>query len=204
VLIETFIRKQLALKAHRVTKVEETGEQMGSSHRPTGEAAAALRYRQRSLQVHSIRKERQCRDLSIRKVTLILCYRPRRVECPRCGIRVEDFPWAEPWMRVTRAGKTVASLAPELSWQETARHYGLNWKTVAGIIQRAVQYGLRKRKRLPLHVMGIDEVMRLSNGALEGMNTKTKSISHRSFGFRSARNFIAAVYHGLRAVAATA
>jgi hypothetical protein len=28
VLIETFIRKQLALKAHRVTKVEETGEQM--------------------------------------------------------------------------------------------------------------------------------------------------------------------------------
>ena len=27
-LIETFIRKQLGLKAHRVTKVEQTGEQM--------------------------------------------------------------------------------------------------------------------------------------------------------------------------------
>jgi transposase len=36
---------------------------------------------------------------------------------------------------------------------------------------------------------------RVSNGAVEGMNNKIKSISHRSFGFRSARNFIAAIYH---------
>jgi transposase len=28
------------------------------------------------------------------------------------------------------------------------------------------------------------------------MNNKIKSISHRSFGFRSAENFIAAIYHG--------
>ena len=37
--------------------------------------------------------------------------------------------------------------------------------------------------------------IRLSKGALEGMNNKIKSISHRSFGFRSAKNFIAAIYH---------
>ena len=36
---------------------------------------------------------------------------------------------------------------------------------------------------------------RLSNGAVEGMNNKIKSISHRSFGFRSAETFIAAIYH---------
>ena len=36
---------------------------------------------------------------------------------------------------------------------------------------------------------------RVSNGAVEGMNNKIKSISHRSFGFRSAKNFIAAIYH---------
>ena len=34
-----------------------------------------------------------------------------------------------------------------------------------------------------------------SNGAVEGMNNKIKSISHRSFGFRTAENFIAAIYH---------
>jgi transposase len=37
--------------------------------------------------------------------------------------------------------------------------------------------------------------IRLSNGAVEGMNNKIKSISHRSFGFRTAENFIAAIYH---------
>src|SRR5437773_8665105 len=35
---------------------------------------------------------------------------------------------------------------------------------------------------------------RVSNGAVEGMNNKIKSISHRSFGFRTAKNFIAAIY----------
>jgi transposase len=37
--------------------------------------------------------------------------------------------------------------------------------------------------------------LRLSNGAVEGMNNKIKSISHRSFGFRSVQHFIAAIYH---------
>lgn len=37
--------------------------------------------------------------------------------------------------------------------------------------------------------------LRLSNGALEGMNNKTKLVSHRGFGFRSATNFIAAICH---------
>src|SRR6185369_16258169 len=82
-------------------------------------------------------------DLSMRKLPLKLLYRPRRVECPRCGVRVEDLPWAEPWARVTTAlSNAVAVLARELSWQGTAREYGLNWKSVATIVKRAVQYGL--------------------------------------------------------------
>src|SRR5258708_7392794 len=36
---------------------------------------------------------------------------------------------------------------------------------------------------------------RVSNGAVEGMNNKITSISHRSFGFRTAENFIAAICH---------
>jgi len=44
--------------------------------------------------------------------------------------------------------------------------------------------------------------LRLSNGAVEAMNNKIKSISHRSFGFRSAQNFIAAIYHCLCPAAA--
>ena len=162
VLIETFIRKQLHLKAHTVTKVEETDEYMLVHIDRLGKRLLRCGVcRQRCLEVHDIRPEREWRDLSMRKLPLKLRYRPRRVECPRCGVRVEDFPWAEPWARVTTAlSHAVAVLARELSWKGTAREYGLNWKSVATLVKRAVQYGLEHRKRPPVHAIGIDEVSR--------------------------------------------
>src|SRR5450631_444582 len=97
----------------------------------------------------------------MRGVPMLLHYHPRRVSCPRCGVRVEDFPWADSWARVTKVlAHAVACLAREVSWQGTARQYGLNWKSVATIVKRAVQYGLKHRSRPPVHVIGIDEVSR--------------------------------------------
>ena len=161
-LIETFIRKQLRLKAHTVIKVEESEECMLVHIDRLGKRLLRCGVcRQRCREVHDIRAERTWRDLSMRKLPLKLCYCPRRVECRRCGVRVEDFPWAEPWARVTTAlSNAVAVLARELSWQGTAREYGLNWKSVATIVKRAVQYGLKHRARPPVHVIGIDEVSR--------------------------------------------
>ena len=139
VLIETFIRKQLRLKAHRVTKVETSEEQMMISIDRLGNRRLRCGVCRRPCrQVHSVRKEREWRDLSMRQMSLLLRYRPRRVKCRSCGVRVEEVPWAEPWARVTRAlAHAVARLARELSWQGTARQYRLR-KTVAGIVQRAV------------------------------------------------------------------
>jgi transposase len=157
-----FMRKQLGLKAHTVTKVEETEQYMvvhidrlgggccvaGSAGSGAGRCTACVRRGSGAI-------------FRCGKLPLKLRYRPRRVECPRCGVRVEDFPWAEPWARVTTAlSNAVARLARELSWQGTARQYGLNWKSVATIVKRAVQYGLRHRTRPPVHVIGIDEVSR--------------------------------------------
>jgi transposase len=162
VLIETLIRKQLRLKAHKVTKVEEAGECLVVYFERLGQRLLRCGVcRQRCKEIHDVRTEREWRDLWIRKSPLKLRYCPRRVVCPRCGVRVEDFPWAEPWSRVTTAlSIAVARLARELSWQGTARQYGLNWKSVAAIVQRAVEYGLRHRARPPVHVLGIDEVSR--------------------------------------------
>jgi transposase len=162
VLVETFLRKQLGLKAHTVTKVEETeGYMIVHIDRLGGRLLRCGVCRQRCRKVHSVRKAREWRDLSMRKLPLKLRYRPRRVLCPRCGLRVEDFPWAEPWARVTTAlSNAVAILAREMSWQGTSRHYGLNWKSVATIVKRAVAHGLRHRKRPPVHIIGIDEVSR--------------------------------------------
>jgi transposase len=162
VRVETFIRKQLGLKAHTVTKVEETEEFMIIHIDRLGDRLLRCGLcRQRCREVHSVGKQREWRDLSMRKLPMKLRYRPRRVRCPRCGVRVEDFPWAEPWARVTTTlANAVARLARELSWQGTARQYELNWKSVATIVKRAVQYGLKNRARPAVHVIGIDEVSR--------------------------------------------
>src|ERR1039457_3269746 len=140
VLVETFIRKQLGLKAHTVTRVEETEEYMIIHIDRLGTRLLRCGLcRQRCRKVHSLGRPREWRDLSMRKLPWKLRYRPRRVECPRCGVRVEDFPWAEPWARVTTAlSNAVAKLARELSWQGTARQYGLNWKSAATIVKRRV------------------------------------------------------------------
>jgi transposase len=160
--METFIRKQLRLKAHTVTRVEESDTCMLVHIDRLGKRLLRCGVcRQRCLEVHDIRKEREWRDMSLRKLPLKLRYHPRRVACPRCGVRVEDFPWAEPWARVTTTlFNAVARLARELSWQGTARQYGLNWKSVATIVKRAVEYGLRNRTRPPVRVIGLDEVSR--------------------------------------------
>jgi len=60
VLIETFIRKQLRLKAHRVTKVEETGECLRVHMDRVGRRLLRCGLcRLRCREVHSIRKERE-------------------------------------------------------------------------------------------------------------------------------------------------
>ena len=48
---------------------------------------------------------------------------------------------------------------------------------------------------VPSHVDGVlaQTSTPLSNGGVEGMKNKIKSISHRPFGFRGAENFIAAI-----------
>jgi transposase len=76
-------------------------------------------------------------------------------------VRVDAVPWADRWHRITRAlALALARLARMLSWKETAGHYGVDWRTVAGAVKTAVARGLELRRWKPLHVLGIDEVSR--------------------------------------------
>jgi transposase len=162
VLVETCIRKGLGLKAHRVVAVREQEdalvaeiERIGRRRlRCSGCGGVAKHTKGR-------RPRRHWHDLRLRDRPLVLSYQPYRVCCPRCGVRVEDVPWAARWARVTTAlARAVALLARQLSWAEVAAHFGLDWKTVAAIIREAVATGLRRRRWRPLHVLGIDEVSR--------------------------------------------
>jgi transposase len=73
----------------------------------------------------------------------------------------------------------------------------LTWQLFAASRCLYLTAGKSGRSWLRSHLEGVLAWTRtrLSNGAVEGMNNKIKSISHRSYGFRSAANFIAAIYH---------
>jgi transposase len=163
--IETFIRKGLRLKAHRVVRVEddETAKTLvvhldRREHRRL-HCGACGRAAERVAPTR--RPARRWRELAMREHLVALVYAPCRVWCAWCGLRVERVPWADPWQRVTHAlARAVARLARELPWRAVAEHFRLNWKTIAAVVEAAVLWGLAHRRWEPLHVLGIDEVSR--------------------------------------------
>lgn len=160
--METYIRKSLGMKAHWVTEMVETEEgwvaridRLGNRRLRCGECGGEVKG------TRGRRSERRWKDLSIRDQTFWIVYRPFRVFCRRCGLRVERVPWARKWERVTLAlAHAVALLAKKLSLKEVAEHFGLDWKVVATVVKRVVSEGLKLRKLKTLHVLGIDEVSR--------------------------------------------
>lgn len=99
-LVETFIRMQLGLKAHTVTKVVETEDYMIIHIDRLGTRLLRCGLcRQRCRKVHSLGKPREWRDLSMRKLPLKLRYprasgvqytaqtRDKRASLPSNGFR---------------------------------------------------------------------------------------------------------------------
>lgn len=160
--METFIRKQLGMKAHWVTKVEATAEgivacveRLGHRRLHCGECGRLAR------QVLRRDPARRWRHLPLGSEPCELVYRPHRVRCLRCGVRVEQIPWAARWSRVTYPlSRAIAQLTRQLSWREVALHFRVDWKTVAATVRRVVAWGLGARVLDALRIVGIDEVSR--------------------------------------------
>jgi transposase len=158
----TCIRKGLRLKSHRIIRIlEEPDRLVAQIEWIPGRTLICSNCSRRTTRIHARQVPREWRDLSVRDRPLVLRYAPVRVRCPACGPRVEYLPWAHKWQRITKPlAEVIARLSRQLSWKETAAHYGVDWKTVATVAERAVAWGLKHRIWKPLHVIGIDEVSR--------------------------------------------
>ena len=89
---------------------------------------------------------------------IILEYAPRRVECPRCGVRVELVPWARPDSRFTRPFEEMAAyLAQTTHKTAVAALLGISWSTVGNIIERVVPEKLDPARLDELRHIGVDE-----------------------------------------------
>lgn len=160
--IETVIRKGHGMKAHRVVTVREVpGGLEAEVERGVGRRLACSRCRRPARRVYDRGRVRRWRTGTVLGRTLWLLYRPFRVVCRWCGIRVEAVPWAARFQRVTYLlARQILAFTREVSWRVAATWLGLDWKTIAATVRWAVAEGLQRRRLKPLRILGIDEVSR--------------------------------------------
>lgn len=90
---------------------------------------------------------------------VMLLYAMRRVHCPRCGVKVEQVPWAIGKHSLTQAYMLyLAHWARKLSWKETASSFGTTWDQVCHAVEYVVQWGLAHRELGTLRAIGVDEI----------------------------------------------
>lgn len=86
-------------------------------------------------------------------------YAMRRVACPRCGIKVEQVPWAEGKNHLTTTyAWFLARWARRLSWKEVGEVFQTSWDNVFRSVKLAVTWGLAHRDLENVIAIGIDEI----------------------------------------------
>jgi len=92
-------------------------------------------------------------------IAVFFLYAMRRVDCPRCGIKVERVPWVEGKNHLTTTyAWFLARWARRLSWKETAEVFHTKWDNVFRSVKMAVAWGLANRNLDNIAAIGIDEI----------------------------------------------
>lgn len=83
----------------------------------------------------------------------------RRVNCDRCGVKVERVPWSDGKHRTTFSYRLFLSRwAKRLSWKETATVCGTSWDTVFRAVEWVVRWGIANQEITGLEAIGVDEI----------------------------------------------
>jgi len=101
---------------------------------------------------------RRWRQLGLGRLRIWLAYAPRRVRCPRCGVRTEQVPWAPHRSRFTwDFEELVAYLAQVTDKTRVTELMGISWTTVGAIVERVVARRLDPSRLEGLRRIGVDE-----------------------------------------------
>lgn len=92
-------------------------------------------------------------------ILVLFAYVMRRVDCPRCGVKVEKVPWADGKSPTTKTyAWFLARWAKLLSWKQVAGAFNTTWDTVYRSVRLAVEWGLEHRDLTGIRSLGVDEV----------------------------------------------
>jgi transposase len=94
-------------------------------------------------------------------IAVYFAYALRRVDCPQCGVTVEEVPWGDGNCHLTKSYRWfLAAWAKRLSWQEVADVFHTSWQSVFRAVKYAVMWGLVHRQIKGVEGIGIDEIAR--------------------------------------------
>ena len=103
--------------------------------------------------------ERRFEFVPLWQIPVFLVYAMRRVQCPACGVKVEQVPWCDGKNQLTTTYRWfLAAWARQLSWKGVAVAFGTTWQNVFRSVEHAVSWGLAHRDLEGIESIGVDEV----------------------------------------------
>ena len=103
--------------------------------------------------------ERRFEFVPLWGIAVFFVYAMRRVECPECGVKVEQVPWCDGKHQLTTTYRWfLAGWAKRLSWQQVAWAFGTSWQNVYRSVKHVVSWGLAHRDLDGVEAIGVDEI----------------------------------------------
>jgi transposase len=103
--------------------------------------------------------ERRFEFVPIWGILVYFVYSMRRINCPQCGIKVEQVPWAQGKRSITNTyGWFLARWAKRMSWSEVAKAFHTSWHIVYSAVEMAVSWGRANMKIDGITAIGVDEM----------------------------------------------
>jgi transposase len=102
---------------------------------------------------------RRFQFISFWGILVFFVYAMRRVNCPRCGVKVERVPWAQGKSPITTAyAWFLAGWAKRLCWSAVAEAFHASWHHVQLAVEMAVAWGRAHMDLEGITAIGVDEL----------------------------------------------
>lgn len=158
-LIKTILNKTYPVKGFGYGKVSLENNEIVVTVTTRKNSKAICSCCHESVPTYDHLKERPFKFIPLWGIDVNLCYRPRRVNCKYCGVKVESIPWADGKSSVCEPFKLfLAHWAKLLSWKEVAQQFNVSWRNVFESIQYVVDFGLEHRSWDNINAIGVDEI----------------------------------------------
>jgi transposase len=155
----TLLTMLLGMKHVRVTGFEFTEVGLVLDVEPTTRIARCSGCFCKVRELYDHYAGRLWRHVDFGGMRIDLRYTTRRLDCRRCGVRVELVPWADPMSDFTRVFEEhVAWCATRMDKTAIASALRIAWATVGRIIARVVDRLGPEDRLLGLTQIGIDEL----------------------------------------------